>query len=208
MGLKSYNTDLTRKQMSYTTRRSLLNRIVDGDEIAWQEFYDQYHRLIFSIGRRWNLPDSQCDDLVQQVMISIFKNNLTFKYRPELGKFRTFLTGITKNILLKLKSEQKLFLQEDDNAEQKDLVEDNETIFNEEWHKYLLDAMLNDLRNTVDSSTFDAFQMYVLQGLRPEQIANVLNISVKTVYVHKMRCMEHLKRSLDHLKKIDPEFHF
>ncbi|MBE6371243.1 MAG: sigma-70 family RNA polymerase sigma factor [Lentisphaerae bacterium] len=193
--------------MAYTTRKSLLNRIVEGNEIAWQEFYEQYHRLIFSIGRRWNLPDSLCDDLVQQVMVSIFQNKLTFKYRPELGKFRTYLTGITRNILLKLKSEQKKVLQAEEGKEQEEeLFTDNETIFNEEWRKYLLDAMLNDLRNTVDSSTFDAFQMYVLQGWRPEQIANVLSISVKTVYVHKKRCMDHLKRIWDQLKKIDPEF--
>jgi len=193
--------------MAYTTRKSLLNRIVEGNEIAWQEFYEQYHRLIFSIGRRWNLPVSLCDDLVQQVMVSIFQNKLTFKYRPELGKFRTYLTGITRNILLKLKSEQKKVLQAEEGKEQEEeLFTDNETIFNEEWRKYLLDAMLNDLRNTVDSSTFDAFQMYVLQGWRPEQIANVLSISVKTVYVHKKRCMDHLKRIWDQLKKIDPEF--
>ena len=192
--------------MAYSTRRTLLNRIVDGDEIAWQEFYEQYHRLIFSIGKRWDLPDHQCDDLVQQVMISIFQNKLTFKYRPELGRFRTFLTGITKKLLLKMKAERKLPSADDGGADA--ISEDNEDIFNEEWRKYLLDAMLNDLRNTVDNSTFDAFQMYVLQGLRPEQIADALNISISTVYVHKKRCMEHLKHSRDQLRLVDQEFKF
>ena len=192
--------------MAYSTRRTLLNRIADGDEIAWQEFYDQYHRLIFSLGKRWNLPDHQCDDLVQQVMISIFQNKLTFKYRPELGRFRTFLTGITKNILMKLKMKNPPPSTGDGGADAG--FEDNDAVFNEEWRKYLLDAMLNDLRNTVDDSTFDAFQMYVLQGLRPEQIARALNISISTVYVHKKRCMEHLKHSRDQLKQVDPEFDF
>ena len=192
--------------MAYSTRRTLLNRIVDGDEIAWQEFYEQYHRLIFSIGKRWDLPDHQCDDLVQQVMISIFQNKLTFKYRPELGRFRTFLTGITKKLLLKMKAERKLPSADDGGADA--ISEDNEDIFNEEWRKYLLDAMLNDLRNTVDNSTFDAFQMYVLQGLRPEQIADALNISISTVYVHKKRCMEHLTLCRDQVSLVDPEFKF
>ena len=48
----------------------------------------------------------------------------------------------------------------------------------------------------------------VLQGLRPEQIADALNISINTVYVHKKRCMEHLKHSRDQLRLIDPEFNF
>ena len=193
--------------MAYTTHRSLLNRISEGDEIAWQEFYDQYHKLIFSIGRNWNLSSDLCDDLVQQVMIAVFQKNLTFKYRPELGRFRTFLTGITRNILLKLKSKQNDILKDDQVVSEEQFVE-SDAIFNEEWRKYLLDAMLNDLHNTVDSTTFDAFQMYVLQGLRPELIAKTLNISVKTVYVYKMRCMEHLKKSYKQLKQVDPEFNF
>ena len=187
--------------MSYTTRKTLLEQVLSGNEIAWNEFYEQYYRLIISIGKRWRLSDDRCLDLVQQVMEAIFQKNLTFRYRPELGKFRTFLIGITRNVLLQIrKAESKTPIP---CAEIPDAItEEEDNIFSEEWRNYLLDAMLRELRETVDDSTFDAFQMYVLQGIRPEKIAKTLNISTSTVYVYKKRCLDHLKHSWDLLKKM------
>jgi len=60
----------------------------------------------------------------------------------------------------------------------------------------------------VEALTFDAFQMYVLQQLEPAEVAQALGISVATVYVHKNRCVKHLKQIVSEIQTSDPDFTF
>ena len=88
--------------MSYTTSKTLLEKIKSGDEEAWSDFYERYYWLIYSVGRKADLDKNLCKDLVQQVMCAIFTQGNNFRYQSELGKFRSYLFGITKNIIRKL----------------------------------------------------------------------------------------------------------
>ena len=38
--------------MAYTTKKSLLRKVREGDEIGWHEFYETYKPLILRRGRR------------------------------------------------------------------------------------------------------------------------------------------------------------
>ena len=194
--------------MAYTTKESLLERIKNQDEEAWVEFYDRHYRLIYSIGKRFNLNSELCNDLIQQVMIARFNNSKTFRYQPELGKFRSYLFGITKNIIWRIKKEyvkaQECLPAEPPSDEQSEL----EKIIHEEWHRHLLDTLLHELRCRVEETTFDAFQMYILQGKTPEEVADCLDISISTVYVHKSRCLKHLKEIVAEIRKSEPDFNF
>ena len=193
-------------KMSYTTRKTLLEKIKSGDEEAWYDFYNSYYRLIYSIGLKFNLDDHLCNDLVQQVMCTIFDNRDKFKYQPELGKFRSYLWNVTRNVTGKIRRS----IREKEMPENYTCVEltdsEMETIFKVEWNKYLMNTLLNELRQNVEELTFDSFQMYILQGMRPEKIASALGISVATVYVHKSRCIAYLKKTIAKIQQSDPEF--
>ena len=63
-----------------------------------------------------------------------------------------------------------------------------------------------ELTLTQTELTFDSFQMYILQGMKPEKIASALGISVATVYVHKSRCMAYLKKAAAKIQQSDPGF--
>lgn len=74
--------------MAWTTRKSLIDRVIAGDEESWETFYIAYSRLIFAIGGRSGLDQDQCHDLVQEVMRSVFKSRSTFRYDEHIGRFR------------------------------------------------------------------------------------------------------------------------
>ena len=67
--------------MAYTTRKSLLLAIGRGDEVSWKEFYDTYRPLIVFCARGRLAPD-EIDDLVQKVMVKIFRSGERFRYDP------------------------------------------------------------------------------------------------------------------------------
>ena len=192
--------------MSYTTRKTLLEKVKSGDEEAWYDFYNSYYHLIYSIGLKFNLDGHLCNDMVQQVMCTIFDNREKFKYQPELGKFRSYLWSVTRNVTCKIKRS----IRETEIPENYVCSEmsdsEMETVFNDEWNKYLIDTLLRELHENVEELTFDSFQMYILQGMKPEKIASALGISVATVYVHKSRCMAYLKKAAAKIQQSDPGF--
>lgn len=83
--------------MAWTTRKSLIERVLDGDEESWDTFYASYSRLIYAIGDRSGLSPEDCQDMIQDVMRTIFSSRDRFRYDSSAGKFRSYLTGIVKH---------------------------------------------------------------------------------------------------------------
>ena len=86
--------------MAFTTKKTLLSKISDGDDnISWDEFFEMYRPLIFIRGRDFGFSKSECDDLTQLVMSEIFKMRNTFSYNPAKGRFRDYMKKIIFQIL-------------------------------------------------------------------------------------------------------------
>ena len=73
----------------YTTKKTLLQRMQNCDEISWEEFYRIYWPLVLDIGRKPGMPQDNCADLMQEIMIDLFKGEPLLRYDPAKGKFRT-----------------------------------------------------------------------------------------------------------------------
>ncbi len=82
------------------TSHSLLERLHDGpDESAWRRMVDLYTPLIRGWLGRYALNDSDCDDLVQDVLAVVVRRLPDFQRRPQTGAFRRWLRNITVNCL-------------------------------------------------------------------------------------------------------------
>ncbi len=195
--------------MAWTTRKSLIERILDGDEESWDTFYANYSRLVYAIGEKGGLSADDCEDLVQEVMRTIFNNKDSFHYDSAAGKFRTYLTGIVKHKVCdfyRKRNDRMVAMGEEIVQETAETANKLDDICTEEWKNHLLNVALMELREKVDPETFDAFQMYVLQERRPREVAGALSISESAVYVYKNRCVKHLRTIMDKYRKMDPEF--
>ncbi len=195
--------------MAWTTRKSLIERILDGDEESWDTFYANYSRLVYAIGERSGLPADDCEDLVQEVMRTIFNNKDRFRYDSSAGKFRTYLTGIVKHKVCdfyRRRDDRVITMGEEAVLEAAEPANRLEDVCAEEWKNHLLNVALMELREKVDPGTFDAFQMYVLQERQPRDVADALSISESSVYVYKNRCVKHLRAIIDKYRNLDSEF--
>ncbi len=55
------------------TRASLLGRLKNwDDQRSWQEFYDTYRHLIYSVASKAGLSDPEAEDVVQETFLSVF----------------------------------------------------------------------------------------------------------------------------------------
>ena len=90
-----------------TTHASLLIRLRDGaDSAAWKEFHERYGELIRGFARRRDLQAADCDDVAQEVMLSLSKAMPGFRYDPCKGKFRSYLKTVTLRAIFR-KTQQK-----------------------------------------------------------------------------------------------------
>jgi RNA polymerase sigma-70 factor, ECF subfamily len=76
----------------------LVRRCVAGDAGAWEEIVQRYHRRIYNICYRFAGSAEDAQDLTQDVFIKMYR---TLKsYELERGAFMTWVTTITRNLLV------------------------------------------------------------------------------------------------------------
>ncbi len=182
--------------MGYTTQKSLLEAIQQGDEVSWFEFYETYRPLIILRGNDYRLFSAELEDLCQMVLLDIFKAGKRFRYDPAKGRFRDYLRRVISHnaidLIRKRRSRECVQIEEypDEGEDEKWL---------EEWQAHLLNQALAILRTQIELTTFQAFELYALKEEAPEKVARFLNISVGSVYVAKSRALNKLRKIVEEL---------
>ncbi|MEZ5431427.1 MAG: sigma-70 family RNA polymerase sigma factor [Verrucomicrobiales bacterium] len=79
------------------TRLSLIERLANWeDQRTWDEFYQTYWRLIFSVSLKSGLSSEEAMDVVQETVLAIAKQwKDGQRYDPAKGSFKTWLMNIT-----------------------------------------------------------------------------------------------------------------
>ena len=125
----------------YTTRASLLARLADGDDqVAWQEFCHQYGDLIRRVAQRRGLQPADCDDVLQDVLVSLRKAMPGFEYDKGRGAFRGYLKTVTiRAVALRFRRKSATERIEPFDGETGPSAvawPEADTVWEEEWHAY------------------------------------------------------------------------
>lgn len=81
----------------YKTRQTLIQRVKESpDERSWEEFISTYQPYIKAIVRNMNIVEHDAEDIVQQVMLKVWKNIGELENDPN-KRFRSWLGTITAN---------------------------------------------------------------------------------------------------------------
>ena len=108
------------QDMDNKTNATLLERLRQGtDPLAWQEFSDRYWRLIFVFAKHRGCSDHTAEEVVQEVMVEVFRQRDTFCYDPARGRFRDWLGTVVRNLVAKFRRQpaQRIRGQGGDDAE-------------------------------------------------------------------------------------------
>ena len=191
------------------------------DEISWEEFYRIYWPLVLDIGRKLGMPQDSCSDLMQEIMIDLFKGEPLLRYDPAKGKFRTYFGVLVRHKAAEMLRKSARFSSVSASVAGRsssdelpasltgdDLDENNpfQSLFDEEYRKCLLTAAMNELRNTVEPKTYAIFEMVVLQERPQKEVARCLGISRAAIDVYCSRCRKTLKKIVSDIRVENPDF--
>jgi len=76
----------------------LVRRCLGGDASAWEEIVRTYNRRIYNICYRFAGSGDDAEDLTQEVFIKMYRT--LSSYDPSKGAFVTWVTTITRNLLV------------------------------------------------------------------------------------------------------------
>jgi RNA polymerase sigma factor (sigma-70 family) len=87
-----------------------------SDDRAWRQFWDEYGRLLWAEARQAGLETVECEEVVQDTLLTVARGIAHFRYNPAGPGFRMWLRAIARSRIIdqarKKKREQRLFVPE------------------------------------------------------------------------------------------------
>ncbi len=183
---------------SLRTRASLLSRLRDHENNAgWRDFYSTYWRLIYNFSRRSGLSDADAQDIVQEVLLCVSRAMPGFHYDRARGRFRSWLLTVVRTRLAdhwqQRSREQRACLAGVESAQAigKDLGDEFENCWNEEWIRHLVDSAMDRVRRRTQGRHYLLFDLVERQGLSLPRAAATAGVHLAHAYVirHRLRKM-------------------
>ena len=195
------------------TRKSLIARLDNWeDQKTWDEFYQTYWRLIYSVAIKAGLRPEEAFDCVQETILSIAKQSKKKLYDPEQGSFKTWLMNMTRwrinDQFRKRKKDTAMTGGEWDDDRKTaviDRVEDPNgdvlsRLWDVEWKKNVAEAALARVKAQVSPKQYQIFDFYVIRQWDAQKVQQKLNVSMAQVYLAKHRVGAVLKKELAKLE--------
>jgi len=201
------------------TRASLLERLKDlGDDASWNDFYQTYRELIYSVARRAGLNETEADEVVQETVIAVAKKMPGFRYDPAIDSFKGWLLMVTRwRILDQLEKRRAVGIQSplapagrhEENRTRTATVERIPDpsgfalteIWDQEWQKNLLNAALARIKRQVHPQHYEIYHLLVILGKGVREVAQTLGVNAGQVYLARHRVGALLKKEVKRLEK-------
>lgn len=195
------------------TRKSLIARLDNWeDQRTWDEFYQTYWKLIYSVAIKAGLRSEEAFDCVQETILSIAKQSKKNLYDPEQGSFKTWLMNMTRwriNDQFRKRKKDTAMTGGDWDDDRKtaiiERVEDPngdvlERLWDVEWKKGIADAALTRVKAQVSPKQYQIFDYYVIRQWDAGKVQKKLSVSMAQVYLAKHRVGAVLKKELSKLQ--------
>ena len=195
-----------------TTSKTLIDRLADGEDAPWREFFDRYSGVVRDLGNLRGLTPQECDDLVQEVMKRFVTRSRTLAFDPERAKFRTIFARIINGIIVDLKRKRPRESRLDD-AVLENLSDESgaapDRILDEalllRWREIVKTEILAELRKSMTPLNYSLFETHFLQHVPVAETARRFGVVRARVYLARSRALAKLRNLVRAALENDPE---
>ena len=197
-----------------STRHSLITRLRNlDDKDSWQEFFDTYWKLIYSVARKAGLTEQEAEDVVQETTVTVTKCIQDYRYDPEVCSFKTWLMHKTQwRIIDQVRKRPPNFVQRfspSTDTSRTPVIEripdpeslELDAVWDEEWQKNLMDAAMERVKRRIKPAHYQIFHLSAVRKLGPRRVAQTMGVSVAQVYLVKHRVAGLVKKEVRLLER-------
>ncbi len=192
------------------TRRSLIERLHNWeDQRTWDDFYQTYWKLIFSVALKSGLRREEAFDVVQETIISIAKQSKKNLFDPDKGSFKSWLLNaarwrIADQFRKRAKDTATAGFPSDDPGGSNDALERVadpggdalERIWDNEWKSHVSEIAVDRVKSRVSPKQFQIFHCHVVQGWGVRKVSEALGVNSAQVYLAKHRVGSQVKKEI------------
>lgn len=186
-----------------STSLSILERAKSRrDEQAWRDLEQIYSPLL----RRWliqyQVPESDADDLIQEVLLFVAQRIPDFEHNGRQGAFRGWLRQVLANRLRKLWNARKDRPGQvgTGNSQVMQLLHQLEDphsglsqLWSREHDRHVLAETMSRVQQEFAGTTWEAFRLTSIHGEKAREVAEKLQISPNAVWIAKSKVLRRLR---------------
>ncbi len=180
----------------FNYRNSLISRLRNGDEQAFEEVYWNYRDQVFGIALRYLKDPDFAEDAVQDVFLKVWS------YREKIDSEKSFegllFTTLKNHLLNLIKSNESRILRQFQYAEihKRSRIKPDDHLYTSQLQEIIQEGLL-----LLPKGKRTIFKMKRIEGYSNREIAEELNISVHTVKSQLNKANQLLQRYVS--KRID-----
>jgi RNA polymerase sigma-70 factor, ECF subfamily len=180
------------------TSLTWLGRLVQAPTGSdWNRLQELYAPLIIRWLTRASIPESDREDLCQEVLVVVVRRVKEFEHRGP-GAFRAWLRGILANHI-KTYHRHRVHTCDLDFEQLTDDRSELSKQWDREHDQFLALRVMSIVKGDFTPTTWAAFQRQVIDGETPTEVARALNLSLNSVLVAKCRVLKRLREELQML---------
>lgn len=174
-----------------TDDKILVSQLKQGDKKAFEQIFKKYSERIYYFSIKYLKLKEDAEEITQEVFVRLW--NRRFDLKTELS-FSSYLFMIAKNAvidMLRKRQKESVFNEDINSGVESSSHDDSKSIEYNELHEII--------QNSIQELPQKRRQIYLLsrdEGLTYKQIAEKLNISIKTVESHMRLALQQLKKSV------------
>jgi len=179
----------------YTTSPTLLERLQQPQaEPDWDRFVDLYTPLFCRWASRFQIPDDEALDLVQELLMTLVVKLPAFQYEAS-GSFRSWLRTVSRNLWLSRLRRKRIPMAEAGDVE---LVADDpdDGFWDQEYEQHLTRQALKIMQSDFQESTWQAAWDFIVEGKPGSEVAATYGLTVGAVYAARVRVLTRLREEL------------
>lgn len=182
------------------TRASLILRLRDPEDVAaWDEFVELYTPVVHRVAKGRGLQSADADNLVQEVMLKVSQSLTAWLEREDRGRFRAWLVRIARNeavdLLTQLSSRSLGIQGEQARCAMEETQQSDEiaSLIDLEYDRTVFDWAANQVQETVQPQTWQAFWLTHVEGHSIQQAAQKLGVRSANIHFGRSRVMARLR---------------
>lgn len=159
-----------------TEEKALLQQLREGSENALRALFDRYYKYLLVTAFRFIPDDERCKDLVQEVFYELWKRRASLELHTSLKSYLS--RSVVNKALNEIKSRKRFQWEEDDKYAE---VDSGETDVHDKMEHAGLEAAIHAAIDALPEKCRIVFMLSRFENMSHKEIAEQLNISVKTI---------------------------
>ena len=193
-------------EKNFNTRQTLLSKITQAnDDHSWDDFVQYYQGYIYAVIRNLGVKHELIEDLLQDVLIKIWKSLPNYQYREGECTFRTWLCLVIRSTVynyFRKKSTKNNAKNTDYDAtlHALDAISEPEinVIAEKEWKIYVSNLAWNNVKDEFPKRCREVFEASIREP-NTETLAERFGVTTSSISVYKSRVKKVLLREMSRL---------